>query len=79
VWIEVIRNDSDEGPLRCRLVVLVDQTQTFVFASDDGLKVYERSVPELLEELESGRVRILTEEPLVERAMSDLVDNLPTN
>jgi len=74
-WIEVARRDP-EGLLRCRLVVLVDQTQTYVFASDDGLKVYERSVSGLLQELTDGTVRILAEQPLVERAMGDLVNNL---
>ena len=58
------------------MVVLVDQTQTYVFASDDGLKVYERSVSDLLQELTDGTLRILTEQPLVERAMGDLVNNL---
>lgn len=74
-WIEFKIPDTT-NPLRCRLVVLIDQTQTYVFANDDGVKAYECSVAELLDDRECGRARVLGEQPLVERAMTDLVNNL---
>ncbi len=77
-WIEIQRRDTD-ALLRCRLVVFVDQTQSYVFANDGGIKVYETSMADLLRDLTSGVVRILGEEPLVERAMNDLVNELKSH
>jgi hypothetical protein len=77
-WIEVQRPEAD-SPLRCRLVVFVDQTQSYVFANDGGIKVYETSMSDLLRDLSSGSVRILEEEPPVERAMNDLVNDLKSH
>jgi hypothetical protein len=71
-WIE-IKRDNDMHPLRCRLVVVVDQTQTFVFANDEGLKVYDTTSTDLAKDLASGKVRVLDEEPLMDRAMGDLI------
>lgn len=74
-WIE-IKRDSDPHPLRCRLVVIVDETQTFVFANDEGLRVYDCTSADLVKDLESGEARVLDEEPLVDRAMGNLLHAL---
>jgi hypothetical protein len=68
-WVEV---GSGPSRMRCRLVVMDDQTKSFVFANDDGLKVLERPAREVIAELESGHIRVLEDDPVVTRAMEDL-------
>jgi hypothetical protein len=74
-WLEFERSGA-VGALRCRLVVYVDRTQTYVFADEKGLKAHESHASELLEGMESGQIRRLSEEPLVDRAIVGLMRTL---
>jgi hypothetical protein len=74
-WIEIDHEGEDETQ-RCRLVVFVDQTQTYVFSNDLGQKAFESTAAELLRDLQSRRIKILSEGPVVDQAMQELVDVL---
>jgi len=74
-WVEF---GSEDLSTRCRLVVIDDETQSLVFANEDGLKVLERPAREMIADLESGRMRVLTDTPVVTRALDDLKDRLRT-
>ncbi|MFT7652071.1 MAG: hypothetical protein ACI9UU_001178 [Candidatus Azotimanducaceae bacterium] len=74
-WVE-IDNQGDGESQRCRLVVIVDQTQTYVFSNDLGQKAYESSAVDILGDLQSRRIKILSEQPVVDQAMQKLVENL---
>ncbi len=75
-WIEIDGPGADDGPLRCKLIVVVDETRTYVFGNDVGLKVCEKSGEELAQGLAAGDVRIIREELLVERAIDELLVDL---
>lgn len=74
-WVEF---GSEDLNTRCRLVVIDDETQSLVFANEDGLKVLERPAREMIADLEVGRMRVLTDTPVVTRALDDLKERLRT-
>ncbi len=74
-WVEIEADDL-ERPLRCQLALVVEETQMYIFSDDKGVKVRELSRRSLLEGLVAGRIRIIREELLVERAIEELMASL---
>jgi len=74
VWIELDQDGTD--PLRCKLTAIVDPGARYVFVNRRGMKVLERSRMELARELQDGRMRILNDSQVFDRALQTVIGNL---
>lgn len=71
-WAEF--HDS-EGSRRYRLAI-VNENQLYIFTDDSGRKTCELSRPKLLAGLVSGSIKIVHEEPPIDKAIDELIANL---
>lgn len=62
--------------LRCKLVEKINETQTFVFVNRLGQKVLEQQRKLIAQELKKGRVKIIDNRPLFDRALDAVVGKL---
>ena len=73
-WVEFC---ADEGePLRAKLTWISPVTGVYLFTNRQGLKAADRTEAALAADLHAGRVRFIETTPLVERAVSHLVQDL---
>lgn len=74
IWMEF---DVDgEHAIRCTLAAKIASIDKYVFVNGQGVKVVEKSRIGLARELKAGSVRIISESPLLDRAMEIVIGRL---
>jgi hypothetical protein len=63
---------------RCKLSAIIDEADCFVFVNRMGLKVIEKTRVELAHEMRRGRLTLLEQGALIDRALNAVVGNLRT-
>lgn len=75
-WVEMPR---DGGRLRCKLAAIIRATGKYIFVNRNGTKVAEFQQPELAMALSDGRVILLDDGLIFDRALESIIDNLRHN
>ncbi|MDX1598560.1 MAG: DUF1631 family protein, partial [Marinobacter sp.] len=73
-WVEF--NLVNGASFRCKLSAIIEEADCFVFVNRMGLKVIEKSRVELAHELRRGRLTVLEQGALIDRALDAVVGNL---
>lgn len=73
-WIEFSLVNGSK--FRCKLSTKIDEADCFIFVNRMGLKVVEKTRRELAHDMRLGRVKILEQGLLVDRAMNSVMGNL---
>ncbi|MGF6200498.1 DUF1631 domain-containing protein [Pseudomonas laurylsulfatiphila] len=73
-WVEF--QEDPENSLRWKLVAIIATTGKYIFVNRTGMKVLERSRPDLALELRNGVARLLDDTLLFERALERVIGNL---
>ncbi len=75
-WVEMPR---DNGRLRCKLAAIIRATGKYIFVNRNGAKVAEYQKGELALALSEGRVVMLDDGLIFDRALESIIDNLRHN
>jgi hypothetical protein len=76
-WFEM---QSDDGQkFRCRLAAIIRATGKYIFVNRSGMKVAEESRMSLALALKSGRLQLLDDGMLFDRALEAVIGNLRAN
>jgi len=76
-WFEM---QSDDGQkFRCRLAAIIRSSGKYIFVNRSGMKVAEETRMTLALALKSGRLRLLDDGMLFDRALEAVISNLRTN
>lgn len=73
-WFEM--QDGEGQPYRCRLAAMIKPTGKYIFVNRSGMKVAEETREGLALALKSGRLRILDDGMLFDRALEAVIGNL---
>lgn len=73
-WIEFSLVNGSK--FRCKLSTKIDEADCLIFVNRMGLKVVEKTRRELAHEMRRGRVKVLEQGLLVDRAMNSVMGNL---
>ncbi|OEY66881.1 DUF1631 domain-containing protein [Marinobacter sp. X15-166B] len=73
-WVEF--NLVNGASFRCKLSAVIEEADSFVFVNRMGLKVIEKSRFELAHELRQGRLTVLEQGALIDRALNAVVGSL---
>jgi hypothetical protein len=74
IWLEF---DVDgEKTIRCTLAAKIATIDKYVFVNREGVKVIEKSKSGLAKELKEGTVKVISEAPLLDRAMESVIGRL---
>lgn len=73
-WFEM--QDGEGQPYRCRLAAMIKPTGKYIFVNRSGMKVAEETREGLARALKSGRLRILDDGMLFDRALEAVIGNL---
>lgn len=76
IWMEF--QVEAEQTIRCTLAAKIDTIDKYVFVNAQGVKVIEKSRMGLARELKAGTVKVISEAPLIERAMETVIGKLRT-
>ena len=74
IWMEF--KGEGEQTTRCTLAAKIDTIDKYVFVNAHGVKVIEKSRMGLARELKDGTVKVISEAPLVDRAMEAVIGKL---
>jgi hypothetical protein len=74
IWLE-FQTEGDQT-VRCTLAAKIDTIDKYVFVNRQGVKVIENSKMGLARELKAGSVKVISESPLIERAMETVIGRL---
>jgi hypothetical protein len=74
IWMEFLA--EGEQTVRCTLAAKIDTIDKFVFVNAQGVKVVEKSRMGLAREMKAGTVKIISEAPLIDRAMETVIGKL---
>ncbi len=77
IWLEFKTQGSSS--IRCTLAAKIETIDKYVFINGAGVKVIEKTKMGLAKELKAGTVRVISEAPLIERAMEAVIGNLRSN
>lgn len=77
IWLE-FKTQAGKS-IRCTLAAKIETIDKYVFINSHGVKVIEKSKMGLARELKAGTVRVISEAPLIERAMETVIGNLRSN
>ena len=72
-WIELTR---DETRVRCKLAAFIKATGKYIFVNRSGAKVAEYLRQELAADMESGKISMLDDGLIFDRALESIIDNL---
>ena len=61
---------------RCKLSAIIDEADCFVFVNRMGLKVIEKTRIDLAHEMHRGRLTVLEQGALIDRALDAVVGTL---
>jgi hypothetical protein len=73
-WVEF--NLVNGTSFRCKLSAIIEEAECFVFVNRMGLKVIEKTRSELAHELRRGRLTVLEQGALIDRALDAVVGSL---
>lgn len=73
-WFEM--QDQQGQSYRCRLAAIIKPTGKYIFVNRSGMKVAEETRQGLAQALKSGRLRILDDGMLFDRALEAVIGNL---
>ena len=72
-WVEL---EVDGQHTRCKLAAKISSTGKFIFVNRSGVKIAEYYTDELAAEYQLGRLKILDEEALFDRALESVISSL---
>ncbi|EHJ04619.1 DUF1631 domain-containing protein [Marinobacter manganoxydans] len=72
-WIELTR---DETRVRCKLAAFIKATGKYIFVNRSGAKVAEYLRQELAADMEFGKISMLDDGLIFDRALESIIDNL---
>ncbi|WP_449286713.1 DUF1631 domain-containing protein [Marinobacter sp. PE14] len=72
-WIELAR---DETRVRCKLAAFIKATGKYIFVNRSGAKVAEYLRQELAADMEAGKISMLDDGLIFDRALESIIDNL---
>ncbi|TWI54358.1 uncharacterized protein DUF1631 [Pseudomonas duriflava] len=73
-WIEL--TEADDHKLRCKLAAVIRPAGRYIFVNRAGMKVLEKTREALAVDLGQGRLRILDDALLFDRALESVIGNL---
>jgi len=73
-WVEFVMDGEPRN--RCKLSLIFEQSRNHLFVDHRGLKVCELTATEVAEALRDGAMRELKADPLVERALDEMIAEL---
>ncbi|MFL1454558.1 DUF1631 domain-containing protein [Marinobacter sp. GN3S48] len=73
-WVEF--NLVNGASFRCKLSAIIEEADCFVFVNRMGLKVIEKTRTELAHEMRRGRLTVLEQGALIDRALDAVVGSL---
>lgn len=74
IWMEF--QAEGEQTIRCTLAAKIDTIDKYVFVNAQGVKVVEKSRMSLAREMKAETVKIISEAPLIDRAMESVIGKL---
>lgn len=74
LWVEL--EEEDDARLRCKLTAIIESTGKYVFVNRTGMKVLEKTRMGLALEFQQGRIRVLDDNLLFDRALDAVVGKL---
>ncbi|MCH7670726.1 MAG: DUF1631 family protein, partial [Proteobacteria bacterium] len=74
IWLEF--KAGAEHSIRCTLAARIDTIDKYIFINGQGVKVVEISRMGLAGELKAGTVKVISEGPLIDRAMETVIGKL---
>ncbi|MCH8175392.1 MAG: DUF1631 family protein, partial [Proteobacteria bacterium] len=74
IWLEF--QAGAEHSIRCTLAARIDTIDKYIFVNGQGVKVVEISRMGLAGELKAGTVKVISEAPLIDRAMESVIGKL---
>jgi len=74
IWME-FQGEGDQAT-RCTLAAKIDTIDKYIFVNAHGVKVIEKSRMGLARELKDGTVKVISEAPLINRAMETVIGKL---
>ena len=75
-WIEL--TEADDHKVRCKLAAVIKSAGRYIFVNRAGMKVMEKSRESLAVDLSHGKLRILDDALLFDRALESVIGNLRT-
>lgn len=72
-WVEL---EVEQNVSRCKLAAKISSTGKYIFVNRSGVKVAEFFTKELAAEYQQGRIKILDDEALFDRALESVIANL---
>lgn len=75
-WIELTR---EETKVRCKLAAFIKATGKYIFVNRSGAKVAEYHRQELAVDMEAGKITMLDDGLIFDRALESIIDNLRTS
>jgi len=73
-WVEF--NLVNGASFRCKLSAIIEEADCFVFVNRMGLKVIEKTRTDLAHEMRRGRLTVLEQGALIDRALDAVVGSL---
>lgn len=73
-WIEL--QEDEEHRLRCKLIAITQPEGKHIFVNRTGMKVLEKSRSDLITQLRSGRIVLLDDRLLFDRALESVIGSL---
>lgn len=72
-WFEL---HNGEAPVRCRLAAIIKPVGKYIFVNRNGMKVAEQERKELAHNIAGGKVRLLDNSMLFDRALESVISDL---
>lgn len=73
-WVEIVEEDAK--PVRCKLATIVQPGNRYIFVNRRGMKVQERTRMGLACDLKAGRMSLIDESEVFDRALQAVIGNL---
>ena len=73
-WVEFV--NEDDSPSRCKLATITQPGNNYIFVNRRGMKVAEKNRVELAILLKEGRLRLIDESQIFDRALQSVIGNL---
>ncbi|WP_052480929.1 DUF1631 domain-containing protein [Gilvimarinus agarilyticus] len=73
-WFEMVSASGEA--YRCRLAAIIKPTGKYIFVNRTGMKVAEEDRPSLAKALKEGRIRVLDDGMLFDRALESVIGSL---
>ena len=73
--MDEFQGEGDQAT-RCTLAAKIDTIDKYIFVNAHGVKVIEKSRMGLARELKDGTVKVISEAPLIDRAMETIIGKL---